>query len=103
MLRITCPYCGPRDEVEFRYGGEAHIAYPEDPSLLDEQTWGDYLFMRGNPKGWFRERWMHVHGCRRWFNALRHTVTHRVATTYKMGERAELPSEPDAAAPRIGI
>ncbi|MFO1061925.1 MAG: sarcosine oxidase subunit delta [Dongiaceae bacterium] len=31
MLLITCPYCGPRDEEEFSYGGEAHIARPADP------------------------------------------------------------------------
>ncbi|MGZ8625813.1 MAG: sarcosine oxidase subunit delta, partial [Actinomycetota bacterium] len=24
MLLIPCPWCGPRDEVEFRYGGQAH-------------------------------------------------------------------------------
>ena len=28
MLIITCPFCGPRDEVEFACGGEAHIARP---------------------------------------------------------------------------
>ena len=31
MLLITCPYCGPRPEIEFRCGGEAHIARPADP------------------------------------------------------------------------
>ena len=25
MLLIDCPHCGPRNEVEFRYGGEAHV------------------------------------------------------------------------------
>jgi sarcosine oxidase subunit delta len=28
MLQITCPYCGPRAEKEFTYGGEAHIVRP---------------------------------------------------------------------------
>ena len=28
MLIITCPFCGPRDEVEFACGGEAHITRP---------------------------------------------------------------------------
>ena len=28
MLQIRCPWCGPREENEFHYGGEAHIAYP---------------------------------------------------------------------------
>lgn len=96
MLRIRCPWCGERDEVEFHYGGEAHVAYPDDSAALDDVAWGDYLFVRNNPKGWFRERWVHSVGCRRWFNAVRHTVTHRIAGTYRIGERPELP--PDAAA-----
>ena len=28
MLLIPCPWCGERDETEFRCGGEAHIARP---------------------------------------------------------------------------
>ena len=34
VLLIPCPWCGPRDEVEFRYGGQAHLAYPDDPAAL---------------------------------------------------------------------
>jgi heterotetrameric sarcosine oxidase delta subunit len=91
MLLITCPWCGPRDEVEFRYGGEAHIARPTDPAALDDSAWGDFLFMRNNPKGLFRERWVHAAGCRRWFNAVRDTVTHRILAVYRVGE--DLPSD----------
>ena len=68
MLLIPCPWCGPRDEIEFRYGGQAHIAYPADPEALSDAEWADYLFMRDNPKGEWSERWMHAAGCRRWFN-----------------------------------
>ena len=25
MLRISCPWCGVRDEVEFRYRGDASV------------------------------------------------------------------------------
>ena len=78
MLLIPCPWCGPRDEIEFRYGGEAHIARPADPDALDDAEWADYLFMRANPKGVLAERWVHQHGCRRWFNLLRDTVSHRI-------------------------
>jgi heterotetrameric sarcosine oxidase delta subunit len=88
MLLISCPFCGPRDESEFSYGGEAHIARPSDPDALSDAEWADYLFMRTNPKGWHYERWYHAHGCRRWFNAMRHTVTHEIRATYKMGEPA---------------
>ena len=86
MLLIRCPWCGERDEVEFSYGGQAHIAYPADPASVSDEQWAKFLFMRDNPKGWFKERWMHVHGCRRWFNAERHTVTHEITRTYKPGE-----------------
>ena len=36
MLLIRCPWCGERDEVEFRYGGAAHVSYPADPEQLDD-------------------------------------------------------------------
>ncbi len=51
MLLVTCPYCGPRPELEFRNGGEAHIARPADPSALDDEAWAAFLFFRTNPKG----------------------------------------------------
>jgi sarcosine oxidase subunit delta len=86
VLRIRCPYCGPRDEVEFRYGGQAHIAYPADPEALSDEQWADFLFMRDNPKGWFHERWNHAAGCRRWFNAVRDTATYAWGATYRIGE-----------------
>jgi heterotetrameric sarcosine oxidase delta subunit len=86
MLLIPCPWCGPRDEVEFHYGGEAHIARPTEPAALDDKAWADYLFMRRNPKGPFAEGWVHNAGCRRWFNLLRDTATHRILAVYKIGE-----------------
>jgi sarcosine oxidase, subunit delta len=86
VLLVRCPWCGPRDEVEFHHGGQAHIAYPEDPEALSDEGWADFLFMRDNPLGHFRERWYHVHGCRRWFNAVRDTSTHRFIATYRMDE-----------------
>ncbi len=58
MLLIPCPWCGPRDEVEFRYGGEAHIARPAVPDALDDAAWAEYLYMRANPKGVIAERWV---------------------------------------------
>lgn len=82
MLLITCPWCGPRDEVEFRYGGQAGVPYPADPEALDDEAWAAYLFVRDNPKGPFDERWVHVAGCRRWFNAVRDTVTNEIRRTY---------------------
>jgi heterotetrameric sarcosine oxidase delta subunit len=86
MLLIPCPWCGARDEAEFRCGGEAHIARPKDPDALSDAEWADYLFMRANPKGPLRERWVHSLGCRRWFNLVRDTVTHEILGAYKVGE-----------------
>ena len=96
MMRIECPWCGGRDETEFHYGGEAHIARPEDPGALSDEAWADYLFMRTNPKGVHAERWMHAQGCRRWFNVLRHTASHEVLAVYPMG--ASRPDLPETAA-----
>ena len=87
MLLIPCPWCGPRDETEFRCGGQAHIVRPADPERLTDAQWADYVFMRDNPKGLFAERWQHAAGCRRWFNAIRNTVTHDIVAVYKPGER----------------
>jgi heterotetrameric sarcosine oxidase delta subunit len=85
MLRIACPWCGPRDEIEFGYGGEAHIALPREAESLSDAAWADYLFMRTNPKGPHRERWVHTHGCRRWFNVVRDTTTERILAVYPPG------------------
>jgi sarcosine oxidase subunit delta len=86
MLLIPCPWCGPRDEVEFHYGGEAHITRPTNPDALDDAAWAEYLFMRTNPKGPLAERWVHNAGCRRWFNLRRDTTTHQILAVYKIGE-----------------
>ena len=78
MMLITCPWCGPRNETEFHYGGQACVAYPADPAALSDEEWGRFLFVRANPKGVFNERWSHSAGCRRWFSLYRDTVTHEV-------------------------
>ena len=86
MILINCPYCGERDQSEFSNGGEAHIARPENPETLTDEEWGEYLFIRSNKKGIHYERWTHDHGCRRWFNVMRDTVSDEILATYKMGE-----------------
>jgi sarcosine oxidase subunit delta len=85
MLLIPCPYCGPRPEIEFRYGGEAHIARPIDPAALDDAAWAAFLYLRTNPKGLHAERWRHTHGCGRFFNAVRDTVSDKFVATYESG------------------
>lgn len=87
MLLVKCPHCGERPEIEFRCGGEAHIARPPNPPAMDDAGWADYLFFRTNPKGVHAERWLHIHGCGRWFNALRDTVSDAFVMTYPMGQK----------------
>ena len=96
MLLVPCPYCGPRPEIEFAYGGEAHIARPANPSAVSDEAWADFLYMRTNPKGVHAERWRHIHGCGRFFDALRHTVSDRFLATYKVGEPRPAIVEPAA-------
>ena len=64
----------------------AGVAYPEDPAALSDAQWARYLFVRENPKGAFAERWSHSGGCRRWFNVIRDTATHKVISSYEAGE-----------------
>jgi sarcosine oxidase subunit alpha len=94
MLLIPCPWCGPRDEAEFHYGGQAHVPYPDDPSALTDQEWARYLFFRDNPKGPFAERWSHAAGCRKWFNAVRDTATNEILAVYRAGEERPATLEP---------
>lgn len=82
MLLLSCPWCGPRDETEYHYGGQAHVEYPADPESLTDAAWAEYLFFRANPKGPFAERWSHSAGCRRWFNVVRDTSTYEVLRVY---------------------
>jgi sarcosine oxidase subunit delta len=93
MLIIACPNCGPRPEIEFRYGGEAHVPRPAAPESLDDQAVADRLYLRSNPKGLHVERWRHAHGCGKFFNAVRDTTSDFFVTTYRVGE-----PRPDLAA-----
>jgi sarcosine oxidase, subunit delta len=86
MLLIPCPWCGSRPEIEFHHGGEAHVARPADPRSVSDAEWADFLYNRINPKGIHAERWRHIHGCGRFFNCIRDTVTDRIIATYKPGE-----------------
>lgn len=86
MLLIACPYCGPRPELEFRYGGQAHIARPSDPASLSDEEWAAFLYARDNPKGLHYERWRHASGCGRFFNCVRDTVSDVIVKTYHVGE-----------------
>ena len=98
MLLIDCPYCGmARPEIEFRYGGEAHIARPPTRARSPTTAWATSSTSAPIPKGVHAERWRHAHGCGRFFNCLRDTVSDKILATYKAGE-----PRPDVAGERAG-
>lgn len=78
MQLFTCPFCGPRAETEFHFGGDAGNARPEGD--VAPQVWADYLHIRHNRRGPTREIWMHL-PCREVFVMARDTLTHEVAAT----------------------
>ena len=87
MLVIKCPYCGERDQSEFSSGGQAHVPRPKSPEDINDKEWANYVFVRANPKGIFYERWVHTHGCRKWFNAVRDTSTDKLLKVYTLNEK----------------
>lgn len=93
MFRIACPWCGPREQVEFRCGGEAGIVRPADPAAADDAAFAAYLYQRANARGRQAELWLHAHGCRRWFTLLRDTGSDAVLAAWPVGE-----APPDAPA-----
>jgi heterotetrameric sarcosine oxidase delta subunit len=90
MMLIPCFFCGPRDETEFTYGGEADISRPAIQA--DDARWADYLYFRNNTRGIHAERWRHARGCGQWFNAVRDTTTHRFITVYLPTAPSPMPS-----------
>jgi len=76
MLLIPCPFCGPRFEDEFGFGGDATLVTPNEDGSTE--AFADHIFLRDNPKGWHKEFWIHRYGCRRWMIVVRHTVTHEI-------------------------
>ena len=79
---ITCPSCGPREALEFSYGGEAS-ARPTPEASAEELSAA--LFFRENAMGWQTEWWIHWNGCRRWFYAERHTLSNEIRRTWWPG------------------
>ena len=81
---IDCPHCGPREALEFSYGGETTRRAGPD---ADDRELAGYLFFRRNVNGWQTEWWLHRDGCRRWFLAERHTTTNEIRGTWWPSDR----------------
>ena len=77
-MLITCPYCGPRDVVEFTYQGDGNRERP-DPASTDQDAWNAYVYDRLNPAGDHHEIWQHSGGCRAHLAVIRNTLTHKIS------------------------
>ncbi len=78
MLLIPCPWCGPRAQLEFTYGGDATLRRPAPDA--PEPDWVAFVYLRDNPAG-----------CRQWFKLRRDTRTHDILASAPPG--ATLPGD----------
>lgn len=78
MQVFSCPFCGPRPEVEFHFGGEAGNDRPQGAAAVPAGVWAAYLHLRHNPRGAAREIWMH-RPCLEVFILERDTLTMQAA------------------------
>jgi len=74
---ITCPYCGPRDLVEFSYQGDGNRVRPDQAST-EQAAWNAYVYERVNTAGDHDEIWQHAGGCRAHLAVRRSTLTHEI-------------------------
>jgi heterotetrameric sarcosine oxidase delta subunit len=87
MLLIYCPYCEEeRSELEFRKRRRRAYRPPDQHRGRDDRRGlRGVLLSARQPQGLIFERWRHLHGCGRFFNAARDTVSDKFLTTYKAG------------------
>ena len=76
MILLPCPWCGPRNVLEFRYCGE--LRDRPDPATASAEAWRRYLYFPSNPCGPTTESWYHRAGCRQYFTVCRNTATNEV-------------------------
>jgi sarcosine oxidase subunit delta len=62
------------------------VARPSDIASISDEAFEAFFFIRANTRGTVYERWRHVHGCARFFNAVRDSVSDRFIMTYKAGD-----------------
>ena len=83
MHLISCPFCGPRDETEFRFGGEA--GKQRGTFASSAKDWAHHLYFQKNPKGETREIWLHL-TCGEFFLVERNSVTQAIHRTSSIRE-----------------
>lgn len=77
MMLFECPFCGPRPEAEFHYGGDFGNDRPEGFDAVSDETWAHYLYYKHNRKGETEEIWKHL-TCQEVFAMRRDTLSHKV-------------------------
>jgi sarcosine oxidase subunit delta len=85
-MRIPCPYCGDRDAHEFAYLGDATVARPDPGAPGAAQAFYEYVYLRDNPAGPFKELWYHASGCHGWIVVTRDTRTHEISGAGRVGK-----------------
>jgi sarcosine oxidase subunit delta len=87
MQLFPCPFCGPRDETEFRYFGEVGKVRPAGGRAVSSAKWSRYLYFQHNAKGRVAEIWCHQ-TCGELFLMERDNVSHVVfsGSTLRAGE-----------------
>lgn len=85
MQLFPCPFCGPRSETEFHFGGDAGNHRPEGFRTVTDGEWTAYLHERNNLRGAANEIWMHM-TCGEVFRMERDTVHHGIARSFALTE-----------------
>ena len=76
---------------QFTYRGDATVHRPAADA--PPGAFYDYVYARRNPRGWHKEWWHHVHGCRQYLRVVRHTLTHEARAVARATDTIELPQE----------
>ncbi len=61
---------------------------PTNMTEMSDEEFEAFFFLRDNVKGLTFERWRHMHGCGRFFNAARDTVSDKFLTDLQGGPAA---------------
>ena len=71
---------GPRDASEFYHLGDASLLERPNPDAPDaDEQFYQYVYIRDNPAGEYRELWYHEQGDRSWLVVTRNTLTHVIS------------------------
>ncbi len=97
MMLIPCPWCGPRSQLEFTYGGDATLRRPAADA--PEAAWAEYVYLRENPCGPHDELWYHGAGCRSWLRVRRDTRTHEILASSPVSAPLDARVDEPVAAP----